>query len=74
MKCFIKFTEKEKTILSEIVNDNRDDNIKFRIRSLHLAVLDSGKGTAKDRDSLSKKIEKLSAAQRIKIYEMEENK
>lgn len=61
------FTDIEKQILSEIICGSTIDTRK--IRGLHLDVLDAATGTVKEKQALSKKLEALQAAQRLKVIE-----
>ena len=62
------FTEDEMEILNELTWGNRIDRRK--VRGLHLDVLDAASGTQEARDALSRKVEEMTAGQRIKLIEI----
>lgn len=62
-----EFTDTETSILSEVICGSVIDARK--IRGLHLDVVDAESGTPEQRAKLLRKIEALSAAQRIKLIE-----
>ena len=62
------FSEVEIEILSEIVCGSAID--RRTVRGLHLDVLDAASGTQEERDALSRKVEEMTAGQRIKLIEM----
>lgn len=61
------FSEEETEILSEVVCGATIDRRK--VRGLHLDVLDAASGTQEERDVLSRKVEEMTAGQRIKLIE-----
>ena len=63
-----ELSEAETAILSEVICGGVIDRRK--IRGLHLDVLDAASGTQEDRDALSRKVEEMTAGQRIKLIEM----
>ena len=62
------FSEAEMEILSECICGSAIDRRK--VRGLHLDVLDAASGTQEERDALSRKVEEMTAGQRIKLIEM----
>ena len=62
------FSDEEVYILSEVVCGSYINCRK--VRGLHLDVLDSATGTQEERDALSRKVEEMTAGQRIKLIEM----
>ena len=62
------FSEAETAILSECIFGSAIDRRK--VRGLHLDVLDAASGTQEERDALSRKVEEMTAGQRIKLIEM----
>jgi hypothetical protein len=62
------FSEEETEILSEVICGAGVDRRK--VRGLHLDVLDAASGTQEERDALSRKVEEMTAGQRIKLIEM----
>lgn len=64
----LEFSEEETEILSECICGATIDRRK--IRGLHLDVLDAASGTQEERDALSRKVEEMTAGQRIKLIEM----
>ena len=63
-----EFSEEETSILSECICGSEIDRRK--VRGLHLDVLDAASGTQEERDTLSRKVEEMTAGQRIKLIEM----
>ena len=62
-----EFSEEETAILSEVICGAGVDRRK--VRGLHLDVLDAASGTQEERDALSRKVEEMTAGQRIKLIE-----
>ena len=62
-----ELTETELTIVGEVLAGAVIDRRK--IRGLHLDILDAATGTPDDRKQLSKKIEGLTAGQRLALVE-----
>lgn len=62
------FSDEEVYILSEVVCGSYINCRK--VRGLHLDVLDAATGTQEERDALSRKVEEMTAGQRIKLIEM----
>lgn len=61
------FSEAETEILSEVICGAAIDRRK--VRGLHLDVLDAASGTQEERDDLSRKVEEMTAGQRLKLIE-----
>lgn len=61
------FSEEELTILSECICGSAIDRRK--VRGLHLDVLDAASGTQEERDALSRKVEEMTAGQRLSVIE-----
>lgn len=61
------FSEAETEILSEVICGAAIDRRK--VRGLHLDVLDAASGTQEERDALSRKVEEMTAGQRLKLIE-----
>ena len=61
------FSDEEVYILSECVCGSYINCRK--VRGLHLDVLDAASGTQEERDVLSRKVEEMTAGQRIKLIE-----
>lgn len=61
------FSETETEILSEVICGAAIDRRK--VRGLHLDVLDAASGTQEERDDLSRKVEEMTAGQRLKLIE-----
>ena len=59
--------EKEIDILKKVIADEEFSG--FKIRSLHLAILECEAGTRASRNALAKKIEALSIAQKVKLFD-----
>ena len=62
-----EFSEDETMILGEVICGSAIDRRK--IRGLHLDVLDAATGTQAERDTLSAKVEAMTAGQRLKLIE-----
>ena len=62
-----EFSEEEAAILSEVICGAAIDRRK--VRGLHLDVLDAASGTQEERDDLSRKVEEMTAGQRLKLIE-----
>ena len=62
-----EFSEEETAILSECICGAGVDRRK--VRGLHLDVLDAASGTQEERDVLSRKVEKMTAGQRLSVIE-----
>ena len=63
-----EFSEEETAILSECICGADVDRRK--VRGLHLDVLDAASGTQDERDALSRKVEEMTAGQRLAVIEM----
>lgn len=63
-----EFSENELLILGEAICGSVIDRRK--VRGLHLDVLDTAIGAQAERDALSRKVEEMTAGQRIKLIEM----
>ena len=61
------FTDEEVDILSECVCGSYINCRK--VRGLHLDVLDAASGTQEERDALSRKVEEMTAGQRLAVIE-----
>ena len=61
------FTDEEVDILSECVCGSCINCRK--VRGLHLDVLDAASGTQEERDALSRKVEEMTAGQRLAVIE-----
>ena len=61
------FSEEETEILSEVICGAGVDRRK--VRGLHLDVLDATTGTQEERDALSRKVEEMTAGQRLAVIE-----
>ena len=61
------FSEAETEILSEVICGAAIDRRK--VRGLHLDVLDAASGTQEERDALSRKVEEMTAGQRLAVIE-----
>ena len=68
LEALPEFSEDEMEILSECICGSAIDRRK--VRGLHLDVLDAASGTQEERDALSRKVEEMTAGQRIKLIEM----
>ena len=64
---FPEFSEEETAILSEVICGAAIDRRK--VRGLHLDVLDAVTGTIAEREELSRKVEEMTAGQRLKLIE-----
>ena len=62
-----EFSEEEMAILSEVICGAGIDRRK--VRGLHLDVLDAASGTQDERDALSRKVEEMTAGQRLAVIE-----
>ena len=61
------FDDGEMDILRAVLGDEEFSG--FKIRSLHLAILECEAGTKASRNALAKKIEALSIAQKVKLFD-----
>ena len=61
------FEDGEMDILRAVLGDEEFSG--FKIRSLHLAILECEAGTKASRNALAKKIEALSIAQKVKLFD-----
>ena len=61
------FSPEELTILGEVICGSVINRRK--IRGLHLDALDATSGTQEERDALSRKVEEMTAGQRLSVIE-----